>query len=106
MLRKPYGPDAATTPIEHRTADNCPSEDSIHEKSSKCNSDNSGCTGADTAVTTLSNSLRERHYMFPALLPEEDCRPDNLELEVLPMVLLERNSGQPALEHDIKSSST
>jgi hypothetical protein len=64
VLRKP---DAATTPIEHHAADNCPSEDSIHAKSSKCNSDNSGCTGADTTVTTLSNSHRERHCMLSAL---------------------------------------
>jgi hypothetical protein len=68
VLRKPDGPDAATTPIEHCAADNCPSEDSIHAKSSKCNSDNSGCTGADVTVTMLSNSHRERHCIpFGAL---------------------------------------
>lgn len=68
VLRKPYGPYAATTPIEQHAADNCPSEDSIHAKSSKCNSDNSDCTGADATVTTLSNSHRERHCIpFGAL---------------------------------------
>lgn len=69
-LRKPYGPDAATTPIEHYAADKCPSEDSIHAKSSKDNSDTSGCTGADATVTTLSNSHRERHCIsFGVELP-------------------------------------
>lgn len=62
VLRKPYGPDTdATTPIEHSAADNCPSEDSIHAKSSKYKSNSNGCTGADATVTTLSNGHRERH---------------------------------------------
>jgi len=65
VLRKPHGPDAATTPTEQSAADNSPRDDSIwvHKNINSKNFDSSGCTGADITVTTLSNVHQEHGYM-------------------------------------------